>query len=565
MAAFWKPLPVESGSFLPLLFISATFSADSYTIYLTDLVYIWSESLDHKAIIKRSMDENSPIDLEDGDPDQLLLLLDKIRDGLDGARNTAFSLSASLSNGVGPKNLRVSLEVPLPRPFPTLIWPIYLQILSQSALAAQLTIPLLRAQNARLRELDDLVERLKEKDHVIQKLVDKLEATGAELGHVFPGAAGKGGRKIPRKLAEDRVKGLGPFDAQEWKTEVRASGTIHKTDIDKEVGEKIANVFASEVGKDLVGLKDDNVAKNLEKWWDQLGKNPRPKKVSPAKLEPSKEKEKALTTSKPSEDSDQDSDDEFQVQATPPHLEAASKNQKNLQPAILDESTEDEDDLDADSQVSAIPDSLPLSHPKPAPKRLGAIGGSRSAAKAPAKSKTPEPPGKVSRLIDQGDDDDTASEDENEVPPPKLRSPPDPKPKRGTLGKIGGKKREATPPPARSPEPLPTPSSPVPVPASTKKPKRLGQIGNKASTISRAERKEAPQVTEQEEVLVERGRMGVKTEKEKEKEIVKEQEKEKAPPPPRETSVERADRKRSELKRELEEKAKAPVKKKRKF
>ena len=82
----------------------------------------------------------------------------------------------------------------------------------------------------------------------------------------------------------------------------------------------------------------------------------------------------------------------------------------------------------------------------------------------------------------------------------------------------------------------------------TETPKRkLGAIGLKHQ--SPAMKKEGLSQLEELEI---RGRTSVNPEKEK-------------PPQPRETSEERTDRKRQELKHELEEKAKAPVKKKRKF
>ena len=146
----------------------------------------------------------------------------------------------------------------LPKGLQPLQWPIHLTLLPQSELSSQLTIPILRAQNARMRELERLVEMLREKDHVIQKLVDKLETTGAELGHVFPGAAGKGGRKIPRKLAEERVKGLSVFEVEDWKKEMRL--------MEKENSNENVKVVVKEVYEEDPSLLLDPIAyrKRLE-------------------------------------------------------------------------------------------------------------------------------------------------------------------------------------------------------------------------------------------------------------------------------------------------------------
>jgi hypothetical protein len=104
---------------------------------------------------------------------------------------------------------------------------------------------------------------------------------------------------------------------------------------------------------------------------------------------------------------------------------------------------------------------------------------------------------------------------------------------------VGGKKKDTN-----SSQTLPSQQKPsipprdvsVDLPDRTPK-KRLGVIGHRAAPTGTPE----PEQND-------RGRTA---EKEEEK--------------PRETSKERADRKRAELKRELEEKAKQPVKKKRRF
>jgi len=202
----------------------------------------------------------------------------------------------------------------------------------------------------------------------------------------------------------------------------------------------------------------------------------------------------------------------------------------------VQDSTDDEDGLEAPPQRSAIQDNF---QPKPQhqPKKLGTIGGSKAASNPATQDKSPEFPAKYARSQDMVDDN-TASEDEDAPkfktvkPEERLTSPPASRAKKGGLGKIGGKKRETTPP-------APVVASPEEhsLPDRTPKPK-LGHIGH---------RPPAKDVAKDDDVA--RYRTREKT--------VEEQ--------PRETSKERADRKREELKRQLEEKAKAPAKKKRKF
>jgi hypothetical protein len=572
----WKPLQFSAyaGTHLPPLLISATF-ADSYDIHLTDLTNIWSESLTKRAIIRRSQEESTSIDPRDGD--QFKIFLDKLKLGLEGGKDTTLALT--ITADADRPSLILNITTNLPGGLAPLEWPVRLAAAPQSLLASQLTLPLLRAQHVRIQEIAALAEVLKEKDHVIQKLADKLEEQGTELGQVFPQAAGKLGRKVDRKRAEERVKGLGVFDMQTWRKELSHEES-------QDTAQLIGEVFTGENTDELQANSGVHLSEDQEVWWESIKgitMNLSSGKISTNGLQ----KAKAKPSPKPVlRQEDSIDDDAFQVQATPPHL--ATSSGPGPSKVIIDDSTDDEDDLDAPSQRSKIPDSFPSSQPPAAassakPKKFGTIGGKRAAPK-------PEPPTQV--------DDDQSTEEEASPPrkasPEKRTASPAPqittvRPKK-TLGKIGGKK-EAPPPSPPEPEPdsetePEVEASPPPVlspPREVAKPKKgkLGQLGGKkkqaepapelaepeASTSAavpvtkrklgqighghKVERQESPKKPE-EANTESRGRAFVKPEKT-------------ATPEPRETSLERADKKRERLRRELEEKAKAPVKKKRKF
>jgi XLF-Cernunnos, XRcc4-like factor, NHEJ component len=539
---------------LPPLLISTTFTSNSYKVDVTDLTHIWSESLDRRSIIRRSLDEDTSIDPSE-DAEQLRVFLDKIQSALSGGENTTLSLQAkpSLKSKDAP-SLDLYITAQLPKGLQPLQWPFHLTLSPQSELSAQLTIPILRAQSARMKELERLVEMLRDKDHVIQKLVDKLETTGAELGHVFPGAAGKGGRKIPRKLAEERVKGLGLFEVEEWKKEMRL--------VEKENSKEDLKVVVREVYEEDPLLLLDPVTYSEApgswlNWWENVKENP-----VELSNKTDEQKSKNETTRAPevpgmNEASAKEDGDDFQIQTTPPHLgtgsakpaDPASSPPTLRSKAVIQDSTDDEDDLDAPSQHSVVPDSVPLSPPRQQPTKIGAIGRSKPApAPAPgpapkvqSKSKSPVPQAKANGKHPVIDDEETASEDEDIPQPAKSPTPPKPaspapsKANKGGLGKISGKTREATPLVARAvTEENTTPEH---------KPKhKLGVIGHKAPAP-------APEADVADET---RGRGAGVVEEEREE-------------GPRETSRERADRKREELKRALEEKARVPVRKKRKF
>ena len=96
--------------------------------------------------------------------------------------------------------------------------------------------------------------------------------------------------------------------------------------------------------------------------------------------------------------------------------------------AVIQDSTDDEDDLDAPSQRSVVPDSVPLSPPRQQPKKLGAIGRSKPppapAPKVPNKSKSPVPQAKANGKHPVIDDEETASEDEDDPPTSKIPHTP---------------------------------------------------------------------------------------------------------------------------------------------
>lgn len=549
---------------MPPLLISTAFTAGSYKIYLTDLTNLWCEDLDRRSILRRSLVEDTSIDPSQ-DSGQFKLFLEKIRLGLDGGKDVDLWLSlGTRASKAGPahvKSLDINLSIALPGPLQPLKWTIELAPCPQSDFAAYFTLPLLQAQNARLRELESLVGILRDKDNVIQKLVDKLEATGAELGHVFPGAAGKGGRKIPRKVAEERVKGLGGFEQESWRDDMKK---LEDKEGVNDTRAAIQGAFRNDLWVELLRTGAE-VPRGWDSWWEQL----KDKAMRLSTREEKEEDTKVIVKDLPDvssptneEATEQENiegdDDHFQVQATPPQPSSPQKSKTSSSyhtraRNVINDDFDDEDDLGAasQSQPSAIPDSFPTSRrgDLALPKKLGAIGGPKKTAKKPAKSPSPAPePARMtkSQKPDEEDNDETATEDEDAAPPPRKSATPPKKAsppvtanptKKGGIGKIGGKKKAASPSPAS------TPVDDVPIAEEsqlpTKAPKsKLGRIGHKQANKAADDGEES------------RGR-SEKKEEEEEK--------------PRETSEERAQRKREELKRQLEEKAKAPAKKKRRF
>lgn len=522
----WRPLtlPASAAVDLPPILISTTFRKDAYTIHLTDLSHIWSEALDRKAIIRRSRDEDTSID-PSSSPDQFAILLDKIRQGLAGEKGTACSLT--IGHGEGRPALEFGVTVDLPGGLAPLEWTFKLASSGDGAVKDNLITPLLRLQHIQHKEIDGLREVIKDKDHVIQKLLDKLESMGTDLGQVFAQAAGRPGRK--GDWHKDRVKGLAAFNYAPWRRDV-------SQDQPEDLLELLMETFGgTEDETKIVKAVDTAPRDEQDSWWQSIGGltiNLGSGKVSTMK---------GNNKGRPTNNQSTEEDD---ISATPhqkvssPQKEAIAGEEEAFEPLPnsqkADEETEDDDDLDAPSQAQ-LPQKAqsPLLVSKPK-KTLGKIGGKKKTP-SPSPVKSPDHKSRSSGTPDHGEPVSSADTAKEDAAPSDRADEALPKPKK-KLGQIGGKKkREATPPP----EPADDEETASSVGQQTPK-KKLGVIGH---------RKETPKKEEEEPA---RGRQAVKAERS-------------VTPPPRETSDERADRKREQLKKELEQRAKAPAKKKRKL
>lgn len=594
----WKPLNLLSsaGAQLPCFLYSSEFKNDSYIVRLTDLSNTWVEKIDRDTIIERSKKENTSIDPSE-DEDQLSIFLDKIKLGLTGGKDASLSLKVGtgISNDLSP-NLLLHVKIPLPGGLKDLEWRYELALEWPKETVDRLVLPSLIALQEKREEVKELVELLGEKDAVIQKLVDTLESQGTDLGTIFHQAAGRSGRKVDRKKASEKIKGLKIFDAEARKKELRSDKMEDRWEL-------LNKVFSCNDITPNIPIKNgfNGEAQDFN-WWDHMqGKVVGTSKDSATTNQVNSPRDIEQEFVPPEED--------FQVQSTPPHL-SKSKAKPDIS---MDDSTDDDDDddLDGPSQRSRIPNSLPISQSHaPGPNRTPTSGSSSRKVKAQInklgtkqKASTPTPPTQAEDDTTEDDepipapsrprrvtyhndnDNDTMDDDTPSSPPSKmqrtskespakkkgklgkiggkraashslepepepeagLEAEPEteaetvkPRPKRGMLGKIGGKKRENAPTPEIESQ------------SSATSKKKLGIIGGKKPASGNASQKGYASQEEN------RGRSREPTMEEEEK--IKE-----TTPPPRETLQERADKKREMLKKELEAKSKAPVKKKRKF
>lgn len=224
MHSIWKPLLLSRKQpEIPPLLVKHEFGPSDYRVWLTDLSYIWTESLDRRQITRRALNTDTSIDPSE-DATQLLLLLSSIADALRQRPGT----NVILDDGNDVKQLTLKTSTPLPQPLQPLEWSIVLMLAPQSVYVSEFVSPLLSQQLTAKVEKTSLLQQLKEKDNVISKLLEKLQADGVDLGKLFPGVVSSkpGAGPTARGAVANSVIGLREFDRDRWKIQLAKENGI---------------------------------------------------------------------------------------------------------------------------------------------------------------------------------------------------------------------------------------------------------------------------------------------------------------------------------------------------
>jgi hypothetical protein len=306
MPGTWQGLYLSNEGDIPPLLFRYSPTASSYELHMTDLNYIWSEHLDRKAILKRADEDETTIDPSE-DLEQFKVLLQKIGEGLQNETGSKTVLNPQTRGDDHALELIVTSK--LPAPLKPLQWKLYLSRQPQSSTTSQLLLPFIKAEADREARQKSLIEELGRKDWVLQKLFDKIETMGIDLGAIFPGTSGlRGGRKGPTLAqAAKYIKGLAPFDEQSWREKV-----------DKASPESgLAANIAAEMSVDSgIPRQLDSINPPTEGWWKSLT-------ISDSRISPStpQDKHEKKSTTKISADAmetgsttgTETDDDEFEV------------------------------------------------------------------------------------------------------------------------------------------------------------------------------------------------------------------------------------------------------------
>lgn len=256
----WKPLKLTTqDQAIPCLLAKYDFGPTTYTVSLTDLTYLWTESLDRKQIIRRALELNTSIDPSE-DSSQMQLLLSHVREALEGISGT----SVTLTRIDALNKLPLNLSVMLPSPLPPLEWPIILSQASQELFTTHFVLPFL-SQNLSLRgQIVSLLENLREKDNVIRKLTDRMHSDGTDIRSLFPGAGSvRSGLRVSGKEAAARsVRGMAAFDESDWREQFSANRNSPNS-----MHGLVEAVFSSDNGD----MKDFTQPLEVQpQWWEHL-------------------------------------------------------------------------------------------------------------------------------------------------------------------------------------------------------------------------------------------------------------------------------------------------------
>jgi hypothetical protein len=354
--------------------------------------------------------------------DQFEVLLSKIGKSLKDGENVLSK--QELRNS---QLLLLTTKIDLPKPLRPLEWTFKLAPQDGSELAERILRPSLHEVAVSQEKVKSLLRAIKDKDHIISRLLERIGSSSIDLGLVFPGITGmaRRGGQVSVADAKKHVPGMAAFDEKSWV-------------------KQFANDEGYE-GADRTGL--GNLVRGCEKcfahtksehtdWIKELSSPPERTKAIDMKNEEPKSAKKDIRGEVEHRNDDTDSDNDFERQPTPPGLK--SKGHGKSEPSPSSNGEDDDDEPPAKGTKAS---------------KIGGLGR-RSATKSFGSTKSPRQPSTPPRRrSDASTSTATASEDEEDdirpavIPSSKERSL---KPKLGALRK----KQQ----PART-SPAPNPSS----------------------------------------------------------------------------------------------------------
>jgi hypothetical protein len=229
-----KNEPDASSTSLPRLLVKMDLDNrgpdTKYELLLSDSSRVWREALTNEQIIARARDIHCAIEPLDTENRQAVFDLIKKSFSDPGQRSGEVKLEFSAIDDGREFILRMS--APLAPGLPDLTWEVHLKLLPPSAIFTYLLDPLLVHASDLHVQVGLLIKELEAKDHVLERVCDRLEASGDSLTAVFPAKAGVrlNRNKSQRLQLGPHVHGLGKFDSATWPE--RWQKAVHESDVE---------------------------------------------------------------------------------------------------------------------------------------------------------------------------------------------------------------------------------------------------------------------------------------------------------------------------------------------
>lgn len=208
----WRELSTNRKQQCPKLFYSFIADEKGYQLHFTDLIAIWTAQASAEDICGHARLTKTSIDPESRS--QLKVLLQKLSQSLAEGSNILKKDEKSDAEA-----LLLETTLGLPAPLEPLQWRFSLQSQPAGEMSEHILRPCLYEASECTKKVDALIRTIEAKDHVISKLLEKIEASSMDLSLIFPGIAGAKARKgqTTVKDAQRHVPGLREFDSAEWR------------------------------------------------------------------------------------------------------------------------------------------------------------------------------------------------------------------------------------------------------------------------------------------------------------------------------------------------------------
>lgn len=217
----WRRLPVADATQLhsSMLFFTLKRHEHGLELQVTDLIHIWIAAKTSKEELKQEAARTRCSIDPTEDEEQYEVLVIKLGDAVSGRDGANVRLVGDTEAST-PLRFKIETSIPLPAPLGMLEWTFLMARQESSVFTQELVIPALRVIDVSRRRDEDLRRKIKDKDHVIGKLMDKIEGSGIDLAMVFPGFAGA--RKgLNARQATEVVPGFKAFRVEDWEGDLK--------------------------------------------------------------------------------------------------------------------------------------------------------------------------------------------------------------------------------------------------------------------------------------------------------------------------------------------------------